>query len=288
LTGQIIDGLSVATHVKEQVKKAVGDLKNQGIQPSLATILVGDDISSATYIKNKQKTAEEVGINTWDHRLPSTLSQQGLIDLVNMLNEDDKIDGILVQLPLPSNIDESSIIKMINPAKDVDGLTPFNAGLLLNGCAYLKPCTPSGIIEMLDFYNINLNGMDAIIVNRSNLVGKPLSMLLLERNATVTICHSKTKGLKDKLKQADMIITAVGNREIFTLNSEMVKPGCVVIDVGITRYKGKITGDVDYEKVREKSSWITPVPGGVGPMTVAMLLKNTVTAASIRRESDNT
>jgi methylenetetrahydrofolate dehydrogenase (NADP+) / methenyltetrahydrofolate cyclohydrolase len=288
LTGQIIDGLSVATHVKEQVKKAVGDLKNQGIQPSLATILVGDDISSATYIKNKQKTAEEVGINTWDHRLPSTLSQQGLIDLVNMLNEDDKIDGILVQLPLPSNIDEFAIIKMINPAKDVDGLTPFNAGLLLNGCAYLKPCTPSGIIEMLDFYNINLNGMDAIIVNRSNLVGKPLSMLLLERNATVTICHSKTKGLKDKLKQADMIITAVGNREIFTLNSEMVKPGCVVIDVGITRYKGKITGDVDYEKVREKSSWITPVPGGVGPMTVAMLLKNTVTAASIRRESDNT
>jgi methylenetetrahydrofolate dehydrogenase (NADP+) / methenyltetrahydrofolate cyclohydrolase len=253
----------------------------------LATILVGDDISSATYIKNKQKTAEEVGINTWDHRLPSTLSQQGLIDLVNMLNENDKIDGILVQLPLPSNIDESSIIKMINPAKDVDGLTPYNAGLLLNGCAYLKPCTPSGIIEMLDFYNINLMGMDAIIVNRSNLVGKPLSMLLSERDATVTICHSKTKGLKDKLKQADMIITAVGNREIFTLTSEMVKPGSVVIDVGITRYKGKITGDVDYERVREKSSWITPVPGGVGPMTVAMLLKNTVTAASIRRESDN-
>jgi methylenetetrahydrofolate dehydrogenase (NADP+) / methenyltetrahydrofolate cyclohydrolase len=287
LTGQIIDGLSVATDVKERVKKAVVDLKNKGIQPSLATILVGDDISSVTYIKNKQKTAEEVGINTWDHRLPSTLSQQELIDLVNMLNEDDKIDGILVQLPLPSNIDESSIIKMINPAKDVDGLTPYNAGLLLNGCAYLKPCTPSGIIEMLDFYNINLMGMDAIIVNRSNLVGKPLSMLLLERNATVTICHSKTKGLKDKLKQADMIITAVGNREIFTLASEMVKPGSVVIDVGITRYKGKISGDVDYEKVREKSSWITPVPGGVGPMTVAMLLKNTVTAASIRRESDN-
>jgi methylenetetrahydrofolate dehydrogenase (NADP+) / methenyltetrahydrofolate cyclohydrolase len=287
LTGQIIDGLSVATDVKEKVKKAVVDLKNKGIQPSLATILVGDDISSATYIKNKQKTAEEVGINTWDHRLPSTLSQQGLIDLVNMLNKNDKIDGILVQLPLPSNIDESSIIKMINPAKDVDGLTPYNAGLLLNGCAYLKPCTPSGIIEMLDFYNINLMGMDAIIVNRSNLVGKPLSMLLLERDATVTICHSKTKGLKDKLKQADMIITAVGNREIFTLTSEMVKPGSVVIDVGITRYKGKITGDVDYERVREKSSWITPVPGGVGPMTVAMLLKNTVTAASIRRESDN-
>jgi methylenetetrahydrofolate dehydrogenase (NADP+) / methenyltetrahydrofolate cyclohydrolase len=286
LTGQIIDGLAVATHVKKQVKKAVSELKNQGIQPGLATILVGDEISSEAYIKNKQKAAKEVGINTWDHKLPSTLSQKELMNLVNLLNNDDKIHGILVQLPLPSNIDEFAIIKRINPVKDVDGLTPFSAGLLLNGYAYLKPCTPSGIIEMLDYYNISLMGMDAIIVNRSNLVGKPLSMLLLERNATVTICHSKTKALKDKLRQADIIITAIGNRETFTLTSEMVKPGSVVIDVGITRHNGKIIGDVEFEEVREKVSWITPVPGGVGPMTVSMLLKNTVIAASVRREDD--
>lgn len=286
MTGQIIDGLAVATHVKKQVKKAVSELKNQGIQPGLATILVGDEISSEAYIKNKQKAAKEVGINTWDHKLPSTLSQKELMNLVNLLNNDDKIHGILVQLPLPSGIDEFAIIKRINPVKDVDGLTPFTAGLLLNGYAYLKPCTPSGIIEMLDYYNISLMGMDAIIVNRSNLVGKPLSMLLLERNATVTICHSKTKALKDKLRQADIIITAVGNRETFTLTSEMVKPGSVVIDVGITRHNGKIIGDVEFEEVREKVSWITPVPGGVGPMTVSMLLKNTVIAASVRREDD--
>ena len=286
MTGQIIDGLAVATHVKKQVKKAVSELKNQGIQPGLATILVGDEISSEAYIKNKQKAAKEVGINTWDHKLPSTLSQKELMNLVNLLNNDDKIHGILVQLPLPSNIDEFAIIKRINPVKDVDGLTPFTAGLLLNGYAYLKPCTPSGIIEMLDYYNISLMGMDAIIVNRSNLVGKPLSMLLLERNATVTICHSKTKALKDKLRQADIIITAIGNRETFTLTSEMVKPGSVVIDVGITRHNGKIIGDVEFEEVREKVSWITPVPGGVGPMTVSMLLKNTVIAASVRREDD--
>jgi methylenetetrahydrofolate dehydrogenase (NADP+)/methenyltetrahydrofolate cyclohydrolase len=283
LTGQILDGLAVAADIKLRVKNAVSELKNKGIQPSLATILVGDDPSSATYIKNKQKAAEEVGIITWDHKFPSSLTQRELMDLVDLLNKDNKIHGILVQLPLPSPIDEFAIINMINPTKDVDGLTPFNVGLLLNGCASLKPCTPSGIIEMLDFYNINIVGMDATIVNRSNLVGKPLSMLLLQRDATVTICHSKTKYLKDKLRQADIVITAVGNREIFTLTSEMVKPGCIVVDVGITRTRTKITGDVDFEGVRQKASWITPVPGGVGPMTVSMLLKNTVTAASIRK-----
>jgi methylenetetrahydrofolate dehydrogenase (NADP+) / methenyltetrahydrofolate cyclohydrolase len=287
LTGQIIDGLAVADDVKKQVKKAVDKLKSQGIQVSLATILVGDDPSSATYIKNKQKAAEYVGITTSDHKLTSSVSQRELIDLVNLLNEDEKIHGILVQLPLPSHIDKFAISNTVNPAKDVDGLTPFNAGLLFSGSAYLKPCTPAGIIQMLDFYNINVMGMDAIIVNRSNLVGKPLAMLLLERNATVTICHSKTKDLKIKLRQADVVITAVGNRAIFTLTSDMIKPGSIVIDVGITRYKRKLTGDVDFESVREKASWITPVPGGVGPMTVSMLLKNTVSAASKTKGIDN-
>jgi methylenetetrahydrofolate dehydrogenase (NADP+)/methenyltetrahydrofolate cyclohydrolase len=286
LSVKIIDGLAVADDVKKQVKKAVDKLKSQGIQASLATILVGDDPSSATYIKNKQKAAEEVGITTYDHKLTSSVSQRELIDLVNLLNEDEKIHGILVQLPLPSNIDKFAITNTINPAKDVDGLTPFNAGLL-SGSAYLKPCTPAGIIQMLEFYNIDVSGMDAIIVNRSNLVGKPLAMLLLERNATVTICHSKTKDLKGKLRQADVVITAVGNREIFTLTSDMIKPGAIVIDVGISRDERKITGDVDFEGVRKKASWITPVPGGVGPMTVSMLLKNTVSAASKRKVSDN-
>jgi methylenetetrahydrofolate dehydrogenase (NADP+)/methenyltetrahydrofolate cyclohydrolase len=287
LSVKIIDGLAVADDVKKQVKKVVDKLKSQGIQASLATILVGDDPSSATYIKNKQKAAEEVGITTYDHKLTSSVSQRELIDLVNLLNEDEKIHGILVQLPLPSNIDKFAITNTINPAKDVDGLTPFNAGLLFSGSAYLKPCTPAGIIQMLEFYNIDVSGMDAIIVNRSNLVGKPLAMLLLERNATVTICHSKTKDLKGKLRQADVVITAVGNREIFTLTSDMIKPGAIVIDVGISRDERKITGDVDFEGVRKKASWITPVPGGVGPMTVSMLLKNTVSAASKRKVSDN-
>ena len=288
MAGEIIDGLAVASDVKKKVKEAVGKLKSRGICPCLATILVGDNASSATYIKNKQKAAEEVGISTLDYKLPSSIGHQKLTEIVNLLNADNKVHGILVQLPLPSNVDEFSIVNSVNPDKDVDGLTSFNAGLLLNGRSYLKPCTPSGIVQMLDFYKIDVLGLDAIIVNRSNLVGKPLAILLLERDATVTICHSKTKDLKDKLREADMVITAVGNRDIFTLTSEMIKQGSIVIDVGITRRQGKITGDVDFEHVREKASWITPVPGGVGPMTVSMLLKNTVSAASMREGREPT
>jgi methylenetetrahydrofolate dehydrogenase (NADP+)/methenyltetrahydrofolate cyclohydrolase len=288
LAGDIIDGLAVASDVKKKVKEAVAKLKSRDICPCLATILVGDDASSATYIKNKQKAAEEVGISTLDYKLSSSIGHQKLRETVNLLNADNKVHGILVQLPLPSNVDEFSIVNSVNPDKDVDGLTSFNAGLLLNGRSYLKPCTPSGIVQMLDFYKIDVLGLDAIIVNRSNLVGKPLAILLLERNATVTICHSKTKDLKDKLRDADIVITAVGNRDIFTLTSEMIKQGSIVIDVGITRRQGKITGDVDFEHVREKASWITPVPGGVGPMTVSMLLKNTVSAASMREGREPT
>lgn len=288
MTGQIIDGLVVSLSMRSRMKEAVDELKRHDLIPCLATVLVGDDPASATYLKNKQKAAAAVGIITRDHRLSSSFKQNELIELIKVLNQDFYVHGILVQLPLPAHMDEFTIVNLINPAKDVDGLTPFNAGMLLNGKGNLKPCTPSGIIELLDFYKIDVNRMDAVIVNRSNLVGKPLALLLLERNATVTICHSKTKGLDEKLKSADLIITAVGNREHFKITADMVKNDAVVIDVGITRDGGKIMGDVDFQPVKEKASWITPVPGGVGPMTVAMLLKNTISAAlSIRKEETN-
>jgi len=272
----------VASHVKSNVRKAVDELKSQGVNPCLATILVGDDRASATYVNNKQKAAAEVGIATRDYRPPSSFKQEELVELVKLLNSDPSVHGILVQLPLPSHIDEFAVINTLNPMKDVDGLTPFNSGMLVNGKAFLKPCTPSGIIELLDFYSIDVAGMDAVIVNRSNLVGKPLAFLLLQRNATVTVCHSMTKSLTEKLRTADLIVTAVGNRQKFTLTGDMVKDGAVVIDVATTRHMDKLTGDADLS-VRQKASWVTPVPGGVGPMTIAMLLKNTVTAASISK-----
>jgi len=280
--GQLIDGIAVASHVKSNVRKAVDELKSQGVNPCLATILVGDDRASATYVNNKQKAAAEVGIATRDYRPPSSFKQEELVELVKLLNSDPSVHGILVQLPLPSHIDEFAVINTLNPMKDVDGLTPFNSGMLVNGKAFLKPCTPSGIIELLDFYSIDVAGMDAVIVNRSNLVGKPLAFLLLQRNATVTVCHSMTKSLTEKLRTADLIVTAVGNRQKFTLTGDMVKDGAVVIDVATTRHMDKLTGDADLS-VRQKASWVTPVPGGVGPMTIAMLLKNTVTAASISK-----
>jgi methylenetetrahydrofolate dehydrogenase (NADP+)/methenyltetrahydrofolate cyclohydrolase len=248
-------------------------------------VLVGDDPASATYIESKHKDAKEVGIVTRDHRLAATFKQKELHQLVQLLNTDPEVHGILVQLPLPSHIDEFDILSSLSPLKDVDGLTPYNVGMLQSGIAALKPCTPSGIMELLDYYKIDVAGMDVVIVNRSNLVGKPLLILLLERDATVTICHSKTKDLNEKLRSADLIVTAVGNRRRFTLTANMIKEGVVVIDVGIARLNGKLTGDLDFDSVKQKASWITPVPGGVGLMTRAMLLKNTVTAASfITRE----
>lgn len=256
-----------------------------GVQPCLATVLVGDDPASATYIENKHKDAKEVGIITRDHRLDATFEQKELRELVQLLNHDPEVHGILVQLPLPSHIDEFDILSSLSPLKDVDGLTPYNVGMLQSGIAALKPCTPSGIMELLDYYKIDVARMDVVIVNRSNLVGKPLLILLLERDATVTICHSKTKDLNKKLRSADLIVTAVGNRRRFTLTANMIKEDVVVIDVGIARLNGKLTGDLDFDSVKQKASWITPVPGGVGLMTRAMLLKNTVAAATfITRE----
>jgi methylenetetrahydrofolate dehydrogenase (NADP+) / methenyltetrahydrofolate cyclohydrolase len=280
LVARLIDGKVVSADVKSRVRRAVQELKAMGVEPCLATVLVGDDLASATYIESKHKDAKEVGIVTRDHRLAAAFKQNELRELVQLLNSDPEVHGILVQLPLPSHIDEFDILSSLSPLKDVDGLTPYNVGMLQTGMAALKPCTPSGIMELLDYYKIDVAGMDVVIVNRSNLVGKPLLILLLERDATVTICHSKTKDLNDKLRTADLIVTAVGNRQRFTLTANMIKEGVVVIDVGITRFNGRLTGDLDFDSVKQKASWITPVPGGVGLMTRAMLLKNTVTAAA--------
>jgi methylenetetrahydrofolate dehydrogenase (NADP+)/methenyltetrahydrofolate cyclohydrolase len=280
LVARLIDGKVVSADVKSRIRRAVQELKAMGVEPCLATVLVGDDPASATYIESKHKDAKEVGIVTRDHRLAAAFKQNELRELVQLLNSDPEVHGILVQLPLPSHIDEFDILSSLSPLKDVDGLTPYNVGMLQTGMAALKPCTPSGIMELLDYYKIDVAGMDVVIVNRSNLVGKPLLILLLERDATVTICHSKTKDLNDKLRTADLIVTAVGNRQRFTLTANMIKEGVVVIDVGITRFNGRLTGDLDFDSVKQKASWITPVPGGVGLMTRAMLLKNTVTAAA--------
>ena len=284
MVARIIDGKVVSADIKARVKKAVEELKESGVQPCLATVLVGDDSASATYIGSKQNDAKQVGIVTRDHRLAATFKQNELVQLVQLLNNDQKVHGILIQLPLPKHIDEFEIITALSPLKDVDGLTPYNAGMLQSGMGLLKPCTPSGIMELLDYYKIDIAGMDAIIVNRSNLVGKPLALLLLEKNATVCICHSKTKRLNEKLRNADFVVTAVGNRQQFTLNADMIKEGSIIIDVGTSRHDGKLVGDADFESVKQKASWLTPVPGGVGLMTRAMLLKNTVTAASIAKE----
>ena len=283
MTGQKIDGIVVANSVKERVKIAASELRKENIEPCLATVLVGDNPASTTYVKNKQKACFEVGIATKDHKLPASFSQQEMNTLIDLLNSDKTVHGILVQLPLPDKLDEFAITSRISPIKDIDGLTPFNIGLLSSGRAILKPCTPSGIIELFDYYKIDLAGKDAVIVNRSNLVGKPLYNLMLERNATVTTCHSKTQNLKEHCKRADIVVTAIGDRSKFVLTEDMVKDGAVVIDVGTARLDGKLVGDVDYENVIKKAAYVTPVPGGVGPMTVAMLLKNTLTAASISK-----
>ena len=283
MTGQKIDGIAVANAVKERVRGAVKALHSESVTPCLATVLVGEKPASSIYVKNKQKACAEVGITTKDYKLPESFSQQEMNSLIDLLNNDNTVHGILVQLPLPKQLDEFATISRISPIKDVDGLTPYNVGLLSTGRAILKPCTPSGIIEMFDYYNIDLTGKHAVIINRSNLVGRPLYNLLLEKNVTVTTCHSKTRNLKEHCQKADIVITAVGDRTKFVLTADMIKDGAIMIDVGISRQDGKLVGDADYDEIIKKASYATPVPGGVGPMTVAMLLKNTVTAASINK-----
>lgn len=281
MTGIKIDGKEIAQTVKNRVKRAADELKSQGISPCLATILVGDNPASATYVKNKHRACEEVGIATKDHKLDADTTQSQLNEIIEKLNNDKSVHGILVQLPLPKQLDEFTTTSRISPLKDVDGLTPHNAGLLAMKKAALVACTPSGVMEIFDYYKISLEGKNVVLINRSNLVGKPLYHLLLEKNATVITCHSKTKNLKELCQSADVIITAVGDRNRFTLTSDMIKEGAVVIDVAISRFQEKLVGDADYDQIIQKASYATPVPGGVGPMTVAMLLKNTITAASL-------
>ena len=284
MQGQKIDGIEVSNAVKEILKSAVEKLNSEDVMPCLATILVGDDTASATYVKNKHNACKKIGIKTMDHKLSADTTQKELDKIINKLNNDKEVHGILVQLPLPKQLNEFATVCRISPIKDVDGLTPQNVGLLSMGKSILKPCTPSGIMEMFYYYKINLEGKNVVMINRSNLIGKPLYHLLSQNNATVITCHSKTKNLNEHCKNADIIITAVGNREKFKLTSDMIKQDAIVIDVAISRYEGKLVGDTDYDDMIQKASWVTPVPGGVGPMTVAMLLKNTVTAASLSKE----
>ena len=284
-----MDGKRVAQGVVSEAAADVVRLGERGIAPCLATVLVGDDPASAAYVRNKHRACTDAGIRTEDHRLGSDASQPELGGLIERLGADGAVHGILVQLPLPAHLDAQDAISLISPSKDVDGLTAHNAGLLAGSGGgggraaaqpALVPCTPAGIIEMLDYYGIALRGKDAVIVNRSGLVGRPLAHLLLQRDATVTVCHSKTRDLASHCRRADIVVTAVGDRDRFALTADMIRDGAVVVDVAISRTAdGRLTGDADYDEVIKKASYVTPVPGGVGPMTVAMLLKNTLAAA---------
>ena len=286
MTGTKIDGLEVAKNVKQNVSEIVTKLSEHGIKPCLATILVGENPASQTYVRNKHKACEEVGITTQDHQPSADITQEKLNALIDSLNNDTSVHGILLQLPLPSGLNEFEATSRILPEKDVDGLTPHNVGLLSIGSGILKPCTPSGIIEMLEYYKISLEGKNVVIINRSNLVGKPLYHLLLQRSSTVTTCHSRTLNLQEICKNADIVISGVGNRDKFTLTSDMIKEDAIVIDVATTHHNGKLKGDSDFDEIISKASYASPVPGGVGPMTVAMLLKNTVTAAALSKGID--
>ena len=283
MPARVIDGKAVAATARERVAGEASELAAEiGRAPALATVLVGDDPASAVYIRNKRKFAEEVGIRSIHHEPAGDVTQEELVALVRDLSADDEVDGILVQLPLPDHLDAAEVVNAIDPAKDVDGLTPTSAGLLARGEPGLVPCTPRGVMELLESEGVDPEGAEAVIVGRSNLVGRPLVGLLLGANATVTICHSRTADLAGTCSRAEILIAAVGVPEL--VGAEFVKPGATVIDVGINRTDDGLVGDVDFDAVAEVAGAITPVPGGVGPMTIAMLLANTVQAARARSQ----
>ena len=275
----IIDGRLVTAKIREEIKnESAAFEKETGVKPGLAVIIVGDDPASQVYVRNKGKACEEVGFYSEIHRLPTETTEEELLTLVHSLNENEKIHGILVQSPLPKHLDEALIVNNIRYEKDVDAFHPVNVGKIMIGDYNFLPCTPAGVMELLKAYDIDVCGKEVAVVGRSNIVGKPQAMLMLHANATVTICHSRTKNLKEVLNRADVVVMAIGKAKFLT--ADMIKEGAVVIDVGMNRDEnGKLCGDVDFEECEKKASYITPVPGGVGPMTITMLMKNTLTAA---------
>lgn len=280
---KVISGKEVSLAVKERVANEVTELKANGIEPCLAVILVGDDPASKVYVNNKKKACEFCGIRSLEYLLDENASQAELNALIEKLNNDKSVNGILCQLPLPKHLDEKEVLNLISPEKDVDAFHPENVGHIMTGDFSFLPCTPAGIMEMLKSEKISLDGKHCVIIGRSNIVGKPMAMLMLKENATVTVCHSHTKNLTDIVKQADVVVAAVGRAKFVT--ADMIKDGAVIVDVGINRGEdGKLCGDVDFEACCEKSSYITPVPGGVGPMTIATLMQNTITAAKIQNK----
>lgn len=278
---QMIDGKKVSAAVRARVAQEVAELKERGVQPGLAVVIVGDDPASRVYVNNKKKACAEVGIYSEEYALPAQTTMEQLLDLVKELNQKKTISGILVQLPLPRHLDEKAVIEAIDPKKDVDAFHPSNVGRIMIGDYHFLPCTPAGVMELLHSEGISPAGKDCVVIGRSNIVGKPMAMLLLHENGTVTICHSKTCDLAEKCRRADILIAAVGKAKFVT--ADMVKPGAVVIDVGMNRDEnGKLCGDVDTAAVAQAASYLTPVPGGVGPMTIAMLMQNTLRAAKLQ------
>lgn len=278
---KIISGKEVSANVRESVKNDTAQLKEKGIVPGLAVVIVGDDPASRVYVNNKKKACAEVGFVSEEYALPAETTQEELLTLVKELNEKDSINGILVQLPLPKRLDEKAVIEAINPKKDVDAFHASNVGKIMIGDYHFLPCTPAGVMELIHSTGVDVCGKSCVVIGRSNIVGKPMAMLLLHENGTVTITHSKTQNLKEICKNADILVAAVGKARFVT--GDMVKDGAVVIDVGMNRdQNGKLCGDVDFDSVEPKASYITPVPGGVGPMTIAMLMKNTLMAAKLQ------
>lgn len=278
---QIIDGKAISAKVKAEVREEADTLKAKGISIGLAVVIVGNNPASRVYVNNKKKACAEVGFESSEYALPEETTQEELLALVDKLNNDDKVNGILVQLPLPSQIDEKAVINAIRPEKDVDAFHPVNVGKIMIGDFAFLPCTPAGVMELIKSTGVDISGKECVVIGRSNIVGKPMAMLLLHKNGTVTICHSKTKNLAEVCRRADILVAAVGRANFVT--ADMIKEGAVVIDVGMNRLEnGKLCGDVNFAECSEKAGYITPVPGGVGPMTIAMLMRNTLTSAKIK------